>query len=157
MSFEPLAYVWGTTTVWHFAFWGAFLLLCLLPAKSKSDKMPIALRLNAGLVIPPVLCAMITLILGQIWGDKFSWSQLWRSGLIVGATLASTFLTFGLGVTRAERSSTDKLGLGIFLGLLGFLIAALFFGLGLAGIFYLIPRAFANVFEPQPVTWAVQL
>jgi hypothetical protein len=71
--------------------------------------------------------------------------------------MGSTFLTFGLGIAWAERKSPEKWVLGFLLGFLGLLIATLVFSFGLAGIFYIVPRAFEYIFGLQLTDWGVQL
>jgi hypothetical protein len=88
----PLQWVIGTLTVWHYAIWVLYAGLGLRRPRDQENDMPYPIRIWGAVFMPPIFYCMVALIAGQIFGDKFAWSQLWPAGLSMGAIFASPFL-----------------------------------------------------------------
>lgn len=153
MDFAPLRWVTGTLTIWHFVVWAAFFVLCVWPAAQSSNAMPWPLRLWAAVIMLPLFYCWIGPIMGQIFGEKFDWSQLWPTGLAIGALL-STFYVVGLsGAAWSEKSVTLAL-----VAVPVWLFAAMFFGLFISATSWLMPRIVdIGPLEMPTASWGVKL
>lgn len=99
---------------------------------------------------------MFALIAGQVFGDFYSWSQLWPAGLCLGAVFASIFLAtlFGdAGLIRARKAEP------IMTLVVGTLIAVAFFGLFFSVVWWVFPRLieFGGLIDFPRYAWAVHL
>jgi hypothetical protein len=72
----PLQWVIGTLTIWHYAIWVLCAGLSLRRRPNQQEAMPLPFRTWGAVFMPPILYCMVALIAGQIFGDKFAWSQL---------------------------------------------------------------------------------
>ena len=153
MSFEPLLWVIGTLTPWHYGVWAAFLGLSIWGGQKNEETMPLPLRLLAGLIIFPVFYGMIAPIVGQVVGDHYNWSQLWPSAFILSGVLSLWFLV------PVSFGGTLKKDWGVLaFGLFGFGIATAIFGLFFAGSWWLFPRIIGfGLFDFPKYAWGVQL
>ena len=143
MEFAPLAYLWGTLTVWHVAIWIAFPLLMGVVLQLLADEPVLWKALPLYLIILAIVYGIFALIFGQIFGDKYSWSQLWPSGALLGGSFGAL-----LFVDRSAK------GLPTALGLFGVAMAAVFFPFCI----WLFPRTvgFGLIDFPR-YAWAVHL
>ena len=148
MAFLPIKYAAGTLTKWHFGIW---ILLSLIPLLSVGS-VPlgilvgdIAMTANVFALFYLILAPMI----GQIYGDKFSWAQVWPSAVII-AFLLSAF--FGLTFIRTD----PKLPLSS--AIVFVIFGTVFFGICLSLMLWLMPRAAA--WDPKRYrkkAWGVSL
>ncbi len=143
MDFAPLAYVWGTLTVWQMVIWIAFPLLMgvVLPMRAGTPVLWKVLPLY--LIILAIAYGIFALIFGQVFGDKYSWSQLWPSGAVLGGSFGALLF--------ADRSATRPP------------TAFVLFGVVLAAVFYtfciwLFPRILGfGLIDVPKFAWGVQL
>ncbi len=144
MEFAPLAYVWGTLTVWHVAVWLAFAILqgVVLPLRYGGSVNWFSLPFF--LIMLAIFYGIFALMFGQLFGDKYSWSQLWPSGVLLGGS-------FGALVFARTRSSIRP---PVAFALLGVVLAAAFYTFCL----WLLPRivGFGLIDWPK-FSWGVQL
>ena len=89
MELAPLAYVWSTLTEWHVAIWIAFPLLMGAVLPLRAGKPVLWKVLPLYLIILAIAYGVFALIFGQIFGDKYSWSQLWPSGALLGGSFGA--------------------------------------------------------------------
>ena len=152
-EFAPLTWVTGTLTIWHFVAWAAFFALCIWPPEDPSKRMPWPLRLWGGVVILPVIYCWMGPVVGQIFGDKFDWAQLWPTGFALSGTFSTLALVFGLSAAWSEKSA----GVALFF-FLGATLVTLIFGLFFAGTAWAVPRAAdSGLIELPKATWGVKL
>jgi len=117
--------------------------------------MLVLLRLWAGLCVPIVLYCMVAIIIGQLFGDRFAWSQLWPSGLANDALFSTFILPVLVPAIWNERGQRLEL---IMLGILGIPLGTAFFGLLFSGVWWLFPRIIGFGFIDFPKhAWAVQV
>ena len=155
MDFAPLQWVASTLTIWHYLIWAVVFLLHLWRGPKNNKAMPLHLRVWGGAVCIPIVYCMGSLVLGQLFGDKFSWSELWPSGLATGAAISTFFLVAILWETRA--ASERKLEL-LSLAIVVIPFATGFFGLFLAFAWWVFPRvAGFGLFDFPKLSWGVQL
>ena len=153
MDFAPLRWVTGTVTIWHLIAWVAFFVICIWPVSDPSKAMPWHLRLWSAVVILPVMYCWMGPIVGQIFGDKFVWSQLWPSGLAIAAVFSMFFLVALGGAAWDERSLALAL-----LAIPMWLFASMFFGLFFAATSWVMPRVVdAGLVELPKPSWGVKL
>ena len=93
--FVPLLYVWDTLTVWHLAFWLAVPVLLGIVMPLRAGRPIIWAWFAAGLPMLAIAYTMLAIATGQLFGDTFPLSALWRStallgGLYVGMLLAGS-------------------------------------------------------------------
>ncbi|MBI1402159.1 MAG: hypothetical protein GC147_02965 [Porphyrobacter sp.] len=143
MEFAPLAYLWGTLTVWHVAIWIAFLLLMGVVLQLRADKPVLWKVLPLYLIILAIAYGIFALIFGQIFGDKYSWSQLWPSGALLGGSFGALIF--------ADRSATRPPAA---FALVGVAFAAVFFTFCI----WLFPRVIGfGLIDFPKAAWGVQL
>jgi hypothetical protein len=143
MEFAPLAYVWGTLTLWHMAIWIAFPLLMGVVLKLRADGPVLWKVLSLYLTILAIAYGIFTLIFGQIFGDKYSWSQLWPSGALLGGSFGALLFT--------DRSASRP---PVAFVLLGVTVAAGFYTFCI----WLFPRIIGfGLIDFPKLSWGVQL
>jgi hypothetical protein len=154
-EFLPLRWVIETLTIWHYLAWAAFFGLSFWRGPADKEAMPINLRLWAGIIMLPIFYAMTSLVVGQLFGDNFSWSQVWPSGLMLGGLVSSFFLVgFAEAIWHGDGRRLELFAFG------GFAIpfAAGFFGLFFSVAWWLLPRAVGfGLIDFPKFPWGVQL
>lgn len=157
MEFAPLRYVIGTLTIWH----GVALLAIMSPnayayvtstaAKPALESSLPGLFLFSFMVV--WMYFLGALVLGQMFGDKFPFAQVWPSALALGFSMSVVFVACALAIDG--KALTGEL-------VLFSVFAIAFFTLGLAlfacTAIFLMPRAvgFGLVDFPK-LSWGVQL
>ncbi|MEY4838807.1 MAG: hypothetical protein RLZZ475_2666 [Pseudomonadota bacterium] len=148
MEFAPLAYLWGTLTVWHMAIWivlpllmGVVLSLCV--GQPVLWKTLLWKTLPLHLAVLAIAYGIFALIFGQVFGDKYSWSQLWPSGTVLGGSFGA-LVFFERSANRPPTA----------FGLIGVAMAAVFYTFCI----WLFPRilGFGLIDFPR-YAWAVHL
>ena len=132
----PLEWAYGTLTGAHYVIWAAFFFLCLLLVPKRKRPMPVIVRIWCGIFLLPISYCMVAPVVGQVFGDRLAWSQLWPSGLLLGAVL-STFVIVGMAPAFWSEPSR-RLELSVFAALC-VAIAAGFFGVFFAFIWWSFP------------------
>ena len=157
MEFAPLRYVLGTITIWH----GVALLAIMSPsayayitstaAKPALETSLPGLFLFSFMVV--WMYCLAALVLGQLFGDKFPFAQVWPSALALGFSMAVVFVACSLAfdgkALTLELALFSVFGIAFFtLGLTLFACIAIF----------LMPRAvgFGLVDWPK-ASWGVHL
>lgn len=117
--------------------------------------MPLLLRVWGGIVMLPMFYAMTSLVVGQLFGDHYSWSQVWPSGLMLGALVSSNFaLWIARAIWQAKNKRLQLLALGSFVVPL----AAGFFGLFFSVAWWLLPRVVGlGLIDFPKLSWGVQV
>lgn len=155
MSFEPIEWVLSTLTPWHFAAWLAFFGLSVPAMPKNKEPMPIYLRIWAGIVLLPIAYCMVGLVVGQLFGDKYSWARLWPSSFAL-ATIVSTF--FVVHLVPAIWLGRGRRGELLTLGFIAVSAAVVFFGLFFASAWWALPRmAGFGLIDFPKLSWGVQL
>jgi hypothetical protein len=152
---EPLQWVIGTLTVWHYAILAVFMAINAWPWPKVEGTLPLPVRLWASIVIPTVLYTMASLVVGQIVGDRYTWSMLWPAGLGLGAVFATIVLSVLLdGVWSTQgRQTRPALMLVIAIPL-----TTAFFGLFFTCVWWLFPRIIGfGLIDFPKLSWGVQL
>ena len=148
MELLPLKYAAGTLTKWHLLAWLTISSLPLLsggaaPLRERVDESMIA-ALAFGL-----LYVIAAPLIGQIYGNKFTWSQVWPSAFVV------SFLLMTWACMKFSRTESDfPLSAAIFFLTIG----TLWFGICLSLVTWLVPKAAAwspDHFPKKP--WGVSL
>ena len=153
MSFEPLAWIESTLTPVHGIVWAVLILFFIFANSDAEDRLAMPMRITGGFIILPMIYCAMAVVIGQIFGDTYSWSQLWPTGIALGAGAGMIFLVFGL----AAALDGGGLIVAIF-----FTAASLFatavFGLFFSFFWWAIPRVvgLAPIDFPK-FSWAVQL
>jgi hypothetical protein len=143
MEFAPLAYLWGTLTVWHLAVWLAFPVLVGVVLPLRAGKPVLWKVLSLFLILLAIGYGIFALIFGQVFGDKYSWSQLWPSGALLGGSFGALLFS--------DRSATRPP------------TAFVLFGVAMAAVFYtfciwLFPRILGfGLIDFPKYAWAVHL
>jgi hypothetical protein len=157
MDFAPLRYALGTITIWH----GVALLAIMSPAAyayftGNSGKTTLETSFP-GLVLFTFavvwMYCLAALVLGQLFGDKFLFAQVWPSALALGFSMAVVFMVCVLAMDG--KALTGELALFSIFGIA-------FFTLGLALfaciVVYVMPRAVGYGFIDFPkLSWGVHL
>lgn len=151
----PLEWVIGTLTIWHYAIWAGFMAINVWPRPRPEGALPLPMRLWAGAVFPPVLYAMVSLIVGQIVGDRFPWSMLWPAGMCLGALFSSIFLGVLLAAIWNTRGRQVQ---AIVMLVVAVPLSTMFFGLFFTCAWWLFPRVIDFGLIPYPdLPWGVHL
>jgi len=105
--------------------------------------------------MPVVLYCMVAIIIGQLFGERFAWSQIWPSGLVLGAGLSTWFIVGVIHPIVSDPGRRNELIAG---GLFAFSVGTAFFGLFFSGVWWLFPRIIGVGFIDFPkYAWAVQV
>ncbi len=143
MDFAPLVYLWDTLTVWHVAIWIALPLLMGVGLQLLADEPVLWKVLPLYLIILAITYGIFALIFGQVFGDKYSWSQLWPSGALLGGSFGALIFV--------DRSTTRPPTAFDFFG---WAMAALFFPFCI----WLFPRILGfGLIDFPKLSWGVQL
>ena len=148
MKFEPLAYVWGTLTPWHFGIWlGLTILIGLVLPATAGGTVTLATVLVPFWMFA-VAYGIFALIFGQIFGDKYGFLQILPSGFI----LITAFMMLPFFAPLLEGRAEEAPPLTFFL------FALPIFGLFGATFMWLAPRivGFGPVGIPK-MPWGVSL
>ena len=152
---EPLQWVIGTLTFWHYAVWALHGGLSLWRLPKEQPAMPRPFLMWGAVFMLPIFYCMVALIAGQIFGDKYSWSQLWPAGLCLGANISTAFLT-GL-VPALWHGKGKRIELTI-MTVVSVPLAAAFFGLFFTVAWWLFPRFMGlGLIDWPKFAWGVQL
>ncbi len=144
MEFAPLAYVWGTLTLWHLAVWLTIpaLVGIILPLRDGRPILWAWLPLSMSLLA--VMYGIIILAFGQVFGEKFPLATLWPTSALLGG------LFVGLSFFSSDSASRPPLGLALVSSLIG----PAFFTFAL----WLLPRmAGLGLIDFPKLSWGVQL
>ncbi|WP_416832569.1 MAG: hypothetical protein ACMUJI_06410 [Erythrobacter sp.] len=157
MSLEPLNYALNTLTFWHAL---ALSLLCAPTAwiyvngniDAQLVRNPIfGLLLQAGMVT--WVYFLIAPVVGQVFGDKYSFAQVWPSSVTLGVTFAAMIIT----VSASREWSDMNAKLAGFLAS-AFVVFSLFLGLALNLFLWLLPRVIGfGLIDFPKLSWGVQL
>ncbi|QYJ07716.1 hypothetical protein [Qipengyuania flava] len=144
MELLPLKYALETLTFWHLLIWLVLTAAMMFAAAKESVPKRIVTSANAALLLI-VFYFWIAPIVGQLFGDKFSWAQVWPSGFVLGAvfSLAAAVHFF----KRSIRASVVIVLIGI-----------PFYGLGMSAAYWAVPRfAGFGLVELPKMPWGVSL
>jgi hypothetical protein len=134
MDFLPIKYAAGTLTKWHFGIW--IFLSLLLPLLSIGS-VPLEILVgNAAIMANFVaMCYLIFApMVGQSYGDKYSWSQVWPTAFFIALVIAAIFC---LNFARADPDFPLS-------SAIAFLIfGTVWFGICLSLMMWLLPKAAA--------------
>ena len=148
MDFLPIKYAAGTLTKWHLLAWLTISLIPLLslgatpPLERVGDSLMIAIAFG-------LLYLIAAPLIGQIYGDKFIWSQVWPSVFVVSFLLMVWFCI--------DRVRTE-LDFPLSAAIIFLTIGTLWFGICLSLVTWLVPKAAAwspDQFHKKP--WGVSL
>lgn len=144
MHFAPLAFIWGTLTIWHIVIWLAVSLLVGVVLPLRFGGSVNWLSLPMFLYMLAIVYGIFVLMLGQVFGNTYSWSQIWPSGALLGGAFGA--LAF------VPKGSSQPLPLPF--ALISVAIFATFCAVGL----WLLPRMveFGLIDFPK-TSWGVQL
>jgi hypothetical protein len=153
MDFAALKWVASTLTYWHFAIWVAFASVVLWKEAAAPGTIDWSFKVWFAAVMMPVMCCWVGPIIGQIFGDKFAWSQLWPTGLVIGGTVSTFYVVGIVGSAWNERSaSLALLAAPVWLG------ATLILGLFMAATSWAMPRMIdSGLVELPKASWGVNL
>jgi hypothetical protein len=157
MGFAPLRYAVGTITIWH----GVALLAIMSPTAyayftGNSGKTTLETSFP-GLVLFSFslvwMYCLAALLLGQVFGDKFPFAQVWPSALALGFLMAVAFMVCVLAMDG--KALTGELALFSVFGIAFFTpVLALFACI----VVYVMPRAVGYGFvDFRKLSWGVQL
>jgi hypothetical protein len=152
---EPLQWVMGTLTIWHYAILAGFMAMNVWPRPKAEGTLPLPVRLWASIVIPTVLYTMASLVVGQIVGGRYTWSILWPAGLSLGALAATMFLAVLLdGVWHTQGRQTRP----ILMLIIAIPLTTAFFGLFFTCVWWVFPRIIGlGLIDWPKLSWGVQL
>ena len=143
-EFAPFAYLWGTLTVWHMALWLAFPVMIGVVLPLRANEPIIWKVLPIALIMGATFYGIFALIFGQIFGDKYTWSQLWPSGALLGGS-------FGALIFVPNGSSKQP---PFAFSLIGVAVAAAVYTICM----WLFPRiAGFGLFDFPKLSWGVHL
>jgi hypothetical protein len=144
MDFAPLAYIWGTLTIWHIAIWLALSLLVGVVMPLRFGGSVNWLLLPMFLYMLAIVYGIFALMFGQVFGNTYSWSQIWPSGALLGGA-------FGALLFVPNGSSKPS---PFPFALFGVVVAAAFYTFCL----WLFPRiAGFGLIDFPKLAWGVQL
>ena len=152
---EPLQWVVGTLTYWHYAIWALHAGLSLWRWPNQEKPMPLPFRTWGAVFMLPIFYCMVALIAGQIFGDKYSWSQLWPAGFGLGCLISTAFLTGLVPALWYEKGKKIELTIMmvVFVPL-----AATLFGLVFTFVWWGFPRFIGlGLINFPKYAWGVQL
>ncbi len=153
--FSPLEWVASTITAWHLAAWAVFFVLSVWLTPRGKKAMPKPLRIWGGIIMLPLVYCMGALVIGQLFGDRFSWSQIWPSGLMTGVVV-STFFVVEI-VPAVWRGAGRRMELSV-LGIVAVPLVTVFFGLFFSVVWWVFPRIIGfGLFDLPKQSWGVQL
>jgi hypothetical protein len=157
MEFVPLRYVIGTLTIWH----GVALLAIMAPSfyghitsaaakPTLETSLPGVFLFSFGVVWMYCLAA---LVLGQLFGDKFPFAQVWPSALALGFSMAVVFVACSLAIDG--KALTVELALFSVFGVTLFTLGLALFA---CIVIFLMPRAVGfGLIDFPKLAWGVQL
>ena len=147
--FEPLAYVWSTLTIWHLVL--PVIVLGLQALSKGRSWREVMQRVTVVLCIFCWLYVLGAIILGQVFGDRFSFAQVWPTSALMGV-LASLGIVGWMVDPHPPRMPLGRVTLA-------FAFYALFLGLAVSLFLYLMPRmvGWFGIVDMPRLSWAVQL
>ena len=157
MGFAPLKYAYESITVWHFAVLAVF----MTPAvwgyfSGTANEKAISSTFSGVIFSLFFLCwayCLVAPILGQVFGEKFTFSMVWRSSVALGVSWATAFVWFSW-VRHDSILTAEKVALAMF----AFVFFSAFLSLALNLFLWLLPRMVdLNPFSLPKYPWGVQL
>lgn len=148
MDLPPLRYSAGTLTKWHLLAW---LAISLIPLASLNRAPPLEILGHClmGACGFALLYLIAAPLVGQVYGDKFTWSQVWPSVFIV-AFLLMTWFCLGFIQDAPNFGLTEAIVILTF--------GTLWFGICLSLLTWLAPKASAWAPKRHPKKpWGVSL
>ena len=157
MEFAPLRYAWNAITIWHFVALAAFMAPTTWSYVSgRAPESSVTSEFGGLLFFAFMICWMYFLIapvMGQIFGDKFSFSAVWPSSIVLGVAMSAAFVTFGFS-RGTEVFTTELQGFA----LIAFVFFSVFLGLALNLFLWLAPRMVGyGVVDFPKLSWGVQV
>ena len=148
MTFEPLVYAFRSLTWVHAVIYVLLVILpVVFPARDTSNPF---VNLPASAIMIAAAYFLFAPVVGQIFGDKFAFRQVWPSSAVLGAIFAAILV----GVAYFSEPRTSSPGFLIF----AFLASGLFLGLVLNLFLYVAPRAVGwGIVEMPKASWGVAL
>ncbi|MBX7528617.1 hypothetical protein [Qipengyuania vesicularis] len=128
MQFLPLDYAISTFTNWHILVGSILIGLPLLFSNDRAFVGMLSTLITQAIVVAVFYCWMATII-GQVFGDRFTWSQIWPSGF----ALATAFMIGA--IIHFMRSTGEKL---VVLALIP--IGIPFFGFFISATMWAMPK-----------------
>lgn len=150
MSFEPLVYAFRSITLVHAVIFVALVMLpAFVPSKYRAGNNDFAsFPFNAVMILAGYF--LFAPVVGQIFGDKFAFAQVWPSSAVLGMIFAAILVA----VAYLNESRSSSVGFLVF----AFLVGSLFLGLALNLFLYFFPRAVGwGVVEVPKAPWGVAL
>ena len=155
ISFEPFEWVLSTLTAWHLAAWAAFFGLSVFAKPKSKEAMPIHLRVWGGIVLLPIVYCLGALMLGQLFGEKYAWTQLWPSGFALAAIFSTFIVAHLVPDFWSKRGRRGEIAV---LGFMGVPIFVIQFGLFFTFAWWALPRiAGFGLIDFPKLSWGVQL
>jgi drug/metabolite transporter (DMT)-like permease len=152
---EPLAWVIGTLTFWHYAIWALIAGLSLWRWPNQEPPTPLPFRMWGAVFMLPISYSMVALVVGQLFGEKYSWSQLWSAGLGLGAIFCTAFLTGLVPALWVGKGKRIELSIMTFVFVP---LAGAFFGLFFTFVWWFFPRFIdLGPIDFPELSWGVQL
>lgn len=154
-EFAPLRYAVGTITIWH----GAILVAIMAFAAygqygsnaGNSGFAALVTRLPLLILGIGWMYLLAAPVVGQLFGEKYPFAQVWPSALVLGGLMAAGFLV-AVFVIDGKPMSATLLQFGAF--------AFVFFTAGLSAFvcfaYYVMPRVAGLISYPK-LPWGVQL
>lgn len=145
----PLAYALGLVGPMHFGVW--LLVPIALGVSIQDGSVDINLsQISVMLVLLALGYLLFMPMIGQIFGDHYSFAQVWPASAILGVLISAAFVGF-------VAISDPKAGLGF--AFVAFAVFSVFLGLALNLFLWLMPRMvrlFAMIDLPK-YSWGVSL
>lgn len=152
MYFEPIRYVWSTISFWHVAIWLGLSVIngwgIISLGSAYGDGLLPWIHVSLGTLSLVWGYMLLAIIVGQIFGEKFTFSEVWPTSAVLGLLLAAGFVSFVLTTSsnRLELSSS------VFV----FVVFAVFLGLTLNLFLYVMPRMVGlGIIELPKMPWGV--
>ncbi len=144
MELLPLEYALESITFWHLLIWFVLSAVMMFAAAEEAVPKRVVASANTALLLS-ILYFWMAPIIGQLFGDKFSWAQVWPSGFVLGAVFS-----LAAALHFLKRSSGASVAVS--------LIGTPFFGLGMSAAYWALPRfAGLGLIELPRMPWGVSL
>lgn len=150
MSFDPLTYAWRSITLVHAAIFAALVLVpVVMPRANQPDTVDFpGFPLNAVMILAAYF--LFAPIVGQVFGDKFSFSQVWPSSAVLGMIFAGILV----GAAGVVEGRSGPIGFLVF----AFVAGSVFLGLAFNLFLYVFPRMVGwGIVQIPKAPWGVVL
>jgi len=142
----PILYSVELLTWWHVAIWAAVVLMIGL--QGSQSELSLLAKLGFAAAAVALFYLLFMPIIGQVFGDKFSLSQVWPTSALIGIGVAATFYLYIFAINDKD-APTDFF-------IFGFLIHSVFLGLVLNLFLFLVPRVVSyGPAEIPAMSWGV--